>query len=113
MVVLFQFMVVFGITVAYASGFVLGDHWRWMFGLGVIPALILLSGMVFLPESPRWLVMRKRDDEALRILTRVRGTNALAQQEIEEIHTVANQAEGSWRDLAQPWIRPPWWWVLP
>ncbi|WP_241569466.1 sugar porter family MFS transporter [Rosenbergiella collisarenosi] len=106
MVVLFQFMVVFGITVAYASGFVLGDHWRWMFGLGVIPALILLAGMVFLPESPRWLVMRKRDNEALKILTRVRGSQALAQQEIEEIHTVANQPEGSWRDLAQPWIRP-------
>lgn len=106
MVVLFQLMVVFGITVAYASGFVLGDHWRWMFGLGVIPAIVLLAGMIFLPESPRWLVMRKQDDAALAILSRIRGSSSAAQQELDEIHTVTNQPAGSWRDLAQPWIRP-------
>ncbi|MDI2090847.1 sugar porter family MFS transporter [Commensalibacter sp. TBRC 16381] len=106
MVVLFQFMVVFGITVAYFSGFVLGDHWRWMFGLGVIPAIILLAGMILLPESPRWLVMQKRDQEAFKILEKLRGNSASAQAEIDEIHTVTNQPQGTWKDLAQPWIRP-------
>ena len=57
LVVLFQFMVVFGITVAYFTGFALDEHWRWMFGLGLVPALILLAGMAVLPESPRWLLV--------------------------------------------------------
>jgi sugar porter (SP) family MFS transporter len=107
MVVLFQFMVVFGITVAYFTGFALGEHWRWMFGLGVVPAIVLLAGMVFLPESPRWLVAEKRKDEAMKVLQRIRGDAAIARAEIAEIETVAQkEPTGSWRDLTKPWIRP-------
>lgn len=107
MVTLFQFMVVFGITVAYFTGFVLGEHWRWMFGLGVVPALVLLAGMVVLPESPRWLVAEKRIDEAMAVLVRVRGNAAAARAEIAEIETVAeSEPTGSWKDIARPWIRP-------
>jgi len=107
MVTLFQFMVVFGITVAYFTGFVLGEHWRWMFGLGVVPAIVLLGGMAYLPESPRWLVAEKRIDEAMKVLERVRGSAAAARAEIAEIETVAEQEPtSSWRDIAKPWIRP-------
>ena len=107
LVVLFQFMVVFGITVAYFTGLALGDHWRWMFGLGVVPALLLLSGMVILPESPRWLVVRGRRDEARQVLTRVRGSATEADAELGEIQKVVDSDdEGSWKDLLQPWIRP-------
>ncbi|UPG88105.1 sugar porter family MFS transporter [Luteibacter aegosomaticola] len=107
MVTLFQFMVVFGITVAYFTGFVLGEHWRWMFGLGVVPAIILLGGMAYLPESPRWLVAEKRIDEAMKVLERVRGSAAAARAEIAEIETVAEQEPtGSWKDITKPWIRP-------
>lgn len=107
MVVLFQFMVVFGITVAYFTGFALGEHWRWMFGLGLIPALILLAGMAFLPESPRWLMAEHRKDEAMKVLERVRGSTAAARAEIAEIETVSlTEPTGRWKDLAKPWIRP-------
>ncbi|CAK7193432.1 putative metabolite transport protein CsbC [Commensalibacter sp. Nvir] len=106
MVVLFQFMIVFGITVAYFSGFVLGDHWRSMFALGVVPAIILLIGMFFLPESPRWLVMKHREAKAMAILEKIRGSSTVARIEMEEIEKVANQPQGTWKDLAQPWIRP-------
>lgn len=107
LVVLFQFMVVFGISVAYFTGFALGEHWRWMFGLGVVPALILLAGMAVLPESPRWLLMKEREAEAEQVLNRVRGNPAQARAEIEEIREVAfKQPEGSWRDLFNPWVRP-------
>lgn len=106
MVVLFQFMVVFGITVAYFSGFVLGDHWRWMFGLGLVPAVILLLGMVILPESPRWLVMKNQEAKAQAILERLRASKDAAIAEIAEIETVANHPQGSWKDLMQPWVRP-------
>lgn len=106
LVVLFQFMVVFGITVAYFTGFALGDHWRWMFALGVVPAVILLAGMVLLPESPRWLLVKGREHDALAVLERVRGNTTQARAELEEIRSVAGQPEGHWRDLAKPWIRP-------
>lgn len=106
LVVLFQFMVVFGITVAYFTGFALGDHWRTMFALGVVPAVILLAGMVLLPESPRWLLVKGRERDALSVLERVRGNSAQARAELEEIRSVAGQPEGQWRDLAKPWIRP-------
>lgn len=107
LVVLFQFMVVFGITVAYFTGFGLGEHWRWMFGLGVIPALILLAGMSVLPESPRWLLVKAREADALNVLMRVRSSEAQALAELEEIKTISlKQPEGEWRDLAKPWIRP-------
>lgn len=107
LVVLFQFMVVFGITVAYFTGFGLGEHWRWMFALGIVPAVILLLGMFALPESPRWLLVKNRDDEAFEVLRQVRATDAEAHAEIEEIKTVSlQQPQGQWRDLAKPWIRP-------
>lgn len=107
LVVLFQFMVVFGITVAYFTGFGLGDHWRIMFGLGIVPALILLAGMFVLPESPRWLLVKNREEDAYNVLRQVRQTDQQARAEIEEIKTISlKQPEGEWRDLAKPWIRP-------
>ena len=106
LVVMFQFMVVFGILVAYLTGFALGDAWRWMFGLGTVPAVILMLGMLLLPESPRWLVNKKRDAAALAVLTRVRASEAEARAEIDEIKTVSARPEGSWGDLFAPWIRP-------
>lgn len=107
MVVLFQFMVVFGITVAYFTGFLLGEHWRWMFGLGVVPAVILLGGMFILPESPRWLVTQGRKDEAIDVLERIRGDRRAAEAEVVEIEGVSNNEEtGRWKDFAKPWIRP-------
>ncbi|KKB61401.1 MFS sugar transporter [Robbsia andropogonis] len=106
MVTLFQLMVVSGITVAYCTGFILGEHWRVMFALGVVPAVILLIGMVFLPESPRWLWMSGREQDAFAVLQKIRGHASLAQQELEDIRGVAEQKQGTWRDLASPWIRP-------
>ncbi|GGJ92217.1 sugar porter family MFS transporter [Pseudomonas matsuisoli] len=106
LVVLFQVMVMTGITVAYFTGFVLGEEWRWMFGLGVVPAMVLLIGMLILPESPRWLLVQEREADALAVLERVRGDTDWAHRELAEIKTVSQQHEGSWRDLAQSWVRP-------
>lgn len=106
LVVMFQFMVVFGILVAYLTGYALGDDWRLMFALGTIPAVILMLGMLALPESPRWLVNQKRERQALDILTRVRMDRGEAEDEINEIKDVSARPEGSWADLFSPWIRP-------
>ncbi|TKT87491.1 sugar porter family MFS transporter [Dyadobacter frigoris] len=73
MVGLFQFNVVFGILIAYFSNYFmqdLGDNaWRWMLGVQAIPSIIFLFTVLSVPESPRWLIMKKgKIDEALQIL---------------------------------------------
>lgn len=60
---LFQFNVVFGILIAYLSNFLLADvgaqPWRWMLGVQALPSLIFLIAVLNIPESPRWLLLRK------------------------------------------------------
>lgn len=70
---LFQFNIVFGIIVAFASNAALagiGDNaWRWMLGVEAIPALAYTLLCLGIPESPRWLLTRKRDRAgALKVL---------------------------------------------
>ena len=69
MVISFQLNVVSGILIAYFSNYLLqgfgGDNdWRWMLGVVAIPSLIFSTLMLFTPETPRWLVLFKKDDEA-------------------------------------------------
>lgn len=65
---MFQFNIVFGILVAFASNAALGnlgdDAWRWMLGVEAIPALIYSLMCFGLPESPRWLIGQRGDREA-------------------------------------------------
>lgn len=68
LVVLFQLAITMGILAAYLAGYVLADNWRWMFGLGLVPAVALLLGMISLPESPRWLSSRDRTTPTVRSL---------------------------------------------
>lgn len=62
------------------------NGWRFMLGLAAIPSTIMLYGFYFkLPESPRWLVSRGRNDEALIILKKYRDTDTEAEEELNEI----------------------------
>lgn len=89
---LFQFAIVFGILAAYVvDAFFTGvpDGWRWMFALGGVPGVLLFIGFIGMPASPRWLVMKKRPDEAERVLRslvpadRVAGEMARIQQDVD------------------------------
>jgi sugar porter (SP) family MFS transporter len=69
---LFQFNVVFGIVVSYLSNYLIGrtgEHsWRLMLGIQAIPSVIFLVLLRFIPESPRWLILKKgKIEEALKI----------------------------------------------
>ena len=70
LVALYQFQIVFGILVAFLSNFLLSEFvglgWRWMLGIEVIPALIFLLLVTNVPESPRWLLLRKNEIEKCR-----------------------------------------------
>ena len=103
-----QLMITLGIVVSYLADYGLADKeaWRWMFGLAAIPALILLIGLFFVPESPRWLMGRSRDDEARGVLERVRESGDVS-AELAEIKADLSLQEGSWRELLNPSLRRP------
>ncbi len=75
LVALFQFNIVFGILLAYVSNYLLADvghdAWRWMLGVVAIPSLLFTVMMIFVPESPRWLLMKRNDDEGARAILRI------------------------------------------
>lgn len=79
--------------------------WRWMFGIGLVPAILLSVGMIFLPESPRWLVKQNMIDEAIKILRHLRNTSDVS-QEINDIKNSFNVRKASFREIFSPWIRP-------
>jgi MFS transporter, SP family, arabinose:H+ symporter len=79
LVACFQFAVVGGILVAYASNFLLGSlrlrtaEWRFDLGAAALPAVLFFAALLFIPESPRWLLSRNRQAEAGAVLARMGG----------------------------------------
>ena len=102
-----QLMIVSGILSAFIVNYALSESgaWRWMLGLAAIPSAILLLGMLFMPETPRWLVSQDRDAEARRVLMRTRSGDE-ADQEIRDIRHVESREEGGLQELSAPWVRP-------
>lgn len=74
LVALFQFNIVFGILIAFFSNYLFegvggANDWRWMIGIVAVPAFIYSIIVLQIPDSPRWLILKKRDDAAgLRVL---------------------------------------------
>lgn len=80
--------------------------WRWMLGAEVVPALVLLGVLFFVPESPRWLIQAGRETEARGILAGVGGAEH-AEQEIKAVREVLGQEEGRFSELFQSRFRRP------
>ena len=105
---LFQLAITVGILLAYLVdyAFALIQGWRWMFGLAIVPAAIFGLGMIFLPESPRWLVRKGHREVARATLSRIRGTPDVS-AELTEIERSLEQApeSGHVSDLLAPSVR--------
>lgn len=89
----FQVNIVLGILMAFLTNFLLSgigeDSWRWMLGIMVIPAAIFALLLRTIPESPRWLVLNGRDEEARKIFERTGEHDAVAL--IKEEHELSKQ----------------------
>jgi len=106
---LFQLAITVGILLAYIVDYAFASiqGWRWMFGLAVVPAAIFGMGMLFLPESPRWLARRGHHEKARAMLSRIRGTSDVS-AELQEIERSLAHADerGRLSDLFAPSVRP-------
>ncbi len=104
----FQLAVTIGILVAYLVGLAF-DHseaWRWMLGLGCVPALALAFGMLRMPQSPRWLVMSGDDFAARATLAKIRVDDPdTIDREIEEIKDSIDEKPGAWSELLEPVVK--------
>ncbi|MER7277890.1 sugar porter family MFS transporter [Dactylosporangium sp. NPDC000244] len=104
-----QLMITVGIFVSYLIGFAFSgvdQGWRWMLGLAVVPAAVMLFGLLGLAESPRWLLSRGRDNEARAVMLRSRGP-CEADEELAEIRRISATERGmSIRDVFSPQLRP-------
>jgi SP family sugar porter-like MFS transporter len=91
LVCLNELTIVIGILMAQVTNWLIASHgsgdllernaatgWRWMFGATAVPATVFLIGMFFVPESPRWLALRGREDEARKTLERLGGPESAA-----------------------------------
>lgn len=79
--------------------------WRWMFWMELIPAGLFFVLSFIIPESPRWLAVNKKEDQAHKIFSRIEG-QAYAEQSLREIKTISQQNEQSnWKALLQPGVR--------
>lgn len=95
---MFQFNIVLGIVVAFASNALLAgvgaQAWRWMLGVAAVPSVAYMAMALGLPESPRWLLLRGRRDEALRTMALVREGASAAEVAAEADAIVAAAREG-------------------
>jgi SP family arabinose:H+ symporter-like MFS transporter len=125
MVSLNQLNIVLGISVAFFTNYLILQaansdsdwvqtfgfdqwNWRWMLGIEAIPALLYFICLSIVPESPRWLMMKGRVQEASVILKRALGEQN-AEKEIQQINNsislAQNQTKGAFMDLLKPSMR--------
>jgi MFS transporter, SP family, arabinose:H+ symporter len=125
MVTINQLFLVFGIFLASANNLLIVQlenvqfdwllelhlaeaNWRWMLGIGALPAVLYLFALLFVPESPRWHAMHGRLDAARRILARAHG-DAFAERELAEVcASLAHDtrtSDASLRELWAPQLR--------
>ena len=108
MVSLNQMTIVTGILISYFVGWALAgvgpSNWRWMFGVMAVPAAIFFVLLYSVPESPRWLIKQNREEEAVRVLSRVNGHDAAVVEAREIRETIALES-GSLKELFRPGYR--------
>ena len=115
-----QLNIVLGFSAAYFSGYYLndlsgsaegmineGNAWRWMLGIEMIPAILYFFLLFFVPKSPRWLMSKGKDEEALSVLNKLYGTASTAQSVFQNIKkNLTEQVEKTpYSELFKPSMR--------
>lgn len=112
LVSLYQFTIVIGILLGFMSNSLLvntggDDNWRIMLSVMIVPAILFLVGLFFVPESPRWLIQQNQGGKALQTLQRING-DADATKEFETIsNSLADKSDSSYKAVFAPAMRLP------
>ena len=85
-------------ALAATQAWLINTGWRWMFATGIAPSVLFALLLIPIPESPRWLIERRREDKARQILVKVGGAN-FAGTEFNNIKSALSQEQGTWRGL--------------
>lgn len=114
LVTLYQLAIVLGINLIYFINFIISGSgseqwnintgWRIMLGSEVIPALLFLILLFFIPESPRWLASKGKIDSATSILNKLNGKEK-AEKLLEEIEESFLEEKGNFKELFQPGLK--------
>ncbi|WP_214540214.1 sugar porter family MFS transporter [Staphylococcus pseudintermedius] len=100
-----QLMITIGILASYLVNYTFApiEGWRWMLGLAVVPSVILMIGVIFMPESPRWL-LEKRGEKAARDVMKLTYPASEIDHEIENMKKINQIADNTWTVLKSPWL---------
>jgi len=98
----FQLNIVGGILLSYFSNYLIAqvfavDAWRWMLGIESVPALVFFFLVIFIPDSPRWLVLKNKIQEAKIILQKLGSENPI--KELKEIEASITKKDGVRREI--------------
>lgn len=114
LVTLYQLAIVLGINIIYFVNLLIAGSgteqwnidmgWRYMLGSGIIPSVLFLVALFLVPESPRWLASKNKDDEAMKVLEKVNGRQQAA-SEMAEIKKSLNHEQGTISELFAPGLR--------
>ena len=80
------------------------EAWRGMLGSETLPALLFLFIIFFIPESPKWLIIKGKPNEATSVLSRILGSEDEINAEVEATRSSSGEDKGSWSDLLKPGI---------
>jgi SP family galactose:H+ symporter-like MFS transporter len=96
-----------GIVVSYLVDYAFSSigGWRYMLGLAIVPAAILVVGMTFVPDTPRWLVTQVRLNEARAVLKRIRPSGEV-DKEIDDIQQGLKMQKTGRAELRNPLVKP-------
>lgn len=102
-----QLMITIGIVLAYLVNYAFApvEGWRWMLGLAAVPAVVLAVGVMFMPESPKWLLKQNREKEARKVMGLTRDEKEI-EKEMEQMKKIEAEKEGTWDVLKAKWVRP-------
>jgi SP family xylose:H+ symportor-like MFS transporter len=101
-----QFAIVSGMVIIYFINYLIArsgneqwlidEGWRWMFFSGVIPSLLFLFLLLFIPETPRYLMMKGKDNEALAVISKISGN--------ENSLLIQREIKGTLQEKNAPWL---------
>ncbi len=111
MISMYQLMITIGIVLAFISdawlasyatfGGVTGGHWRVMLGVVAVPAVCMFVGVLFLPESPRWLFLKGRRSDAVDVLKHLQLAEAEIRMEVLEIEESLHASQSGFQMFLQ------------